>query len=75
MSFGTSVGDFTAVPVLAWQVYTACRDSSSDFAGLSNEVLLMHVALEDVGEYVKHHKLKAERVARLALIRMDVTTF
>lgn len=68
MSFGTSIGDFIAVPVLAWHVYTACRDSSSDFAGLSNEVLLMHAALEDVEEYVKRHGLGAERVARLTLI-------
>ena len=68
MSFGASVGDFIAVPALAWKVYRACRDSSSDFAALSYEVLSMHAVLEDVGEYVKRHGLGADRVARLALI-------
>lgn len=68
MSFGASVGDFIAIPVLAWQVYTACRDSSSDFAGLSNEALSMHAALEDVKEYAKRHGLGPERLARLTRI-------
>ena len=66
MSFGFSVGDFVAVPTLAWQVYKSCKDSSDDFKAVANDVVSLHIVLKEVEEQLKDQDLDEARQARLA---------
>ena len=66
MSFGVSLSDFIALPEFAWRVYKACRDSASEFAGLSNEILLFHNALSEVNSLASRVVLPEQSQIRLA---------
>ena len=68
MSIGFSVSDFLTVPQFAWQVYKACRDSSSEYAELSCEVLSLHAVVKTSQELLQSVTLSAEQSANLIAI-------
>lgn len=65
MSFGCSLSDFVTVPVLCWNVYKKCKDSSSDFRHISGEVMALHGNLKQLEELFGKRKLSPEQAARL----------
>ncbi|MCJ1398405.1 hypothetical protein MMC11_001603 [Xylographa trunciseda] len=65
MSFGFSVGDFVAVPTLAWQLYKACKDSSDDFKDVADAVASMHIVLKETAEYISSSSLDQAQQGRL----------
>lgn len=57
MSFGFGASDFINVPVLAWSVYKACRDSSEEFQRIAKEVSLLHIALKETQDFMGEYKM------------------
>lgn len=71
MSYGFSISDFITVPQFAWNVYKACRDSSSDFKGLSNEVKTLHTVLSNSTNITNRGALSVENDEALSVLRKN----
>ena len=56
MSFGFSVGDFSAILQLAWQVYNALKDAPGNHRELSDDVLFLHDIIVRVDENITQQK-------------------
>ena len=69
MSFGFGVGDFLAVGQLSWKVYKKCKDSSGNYAELSNEVLALHGVVKEVEELVAEQDLTSGQNKSLSIHR------
>jgi len=57
MSFGFGVGDFIAVGGLCWKVYKKCKDSSGNYAELSNEVSALYTVIKETEELLSEQDL------------------
>jgi len=71
MSYGFSIGDFITVPQYAWNVYKACRDSSSDFKELSNEVKSLHTVLSNSTSITSRGALSVENAEALSALQKN----
>ena len=68
MSFGFSIGDFLTIPLFTWQVYKACRDSTSEYCELASEVQSLHAVMMTSQELLEIVTLSADQTRRLAII-------
>ena len=68
MSFGFSVSDLFTVPQFAWQVYKACRDSSSEYSELSCGLLSLHAVVTTSQELLESVIVNAKQSANLIAI-------
>ncbi|PKS11159.1 hypothetical protein jhhlp_002920 [Lomentospora prolificans] len=69
MSFGVGAGDVLLISSLAWKLFKACRDSSSDFKRLSADLISLHAVLLETEDYLREHAdLDTSRLNRLNII-------
>ena len=69
MSFGYGVGDFLAVGELCWKVYKKCKDSTGNYAELSNEVGALHNVIKETEELLSQQDLTEEQRSKLVSCR------
>lgn len=65
MSFGYSVSDLVSTTALAWKIYKACKDSSSEFKNISSEVVTLHIVLKEVHDSLICQRLTQHQEAEL----------
>lgn len=70
MSFGVGLGDLLTLPVLAWNVYKLCRDSSPQYQSIKGDVASMHAVIKETEE-LEGLKLKPEQQERLAMLKKN----
>jgi hypothetical protein len=70
MSFGVGVGDLITLPILAWNVYKLCRDSSSEFQNIKGDVAALHAVVKETEE-LDELNLSAEQKLRLETLKKN----
>lgn len=67
MSIGVGAGDFIAIPTFCWKVYKKCKDSTSDFRNISNEVGSLHNVLLETREMLSEQTLSPQQQTRFSV--------
>ncbi len=68
MSFGFSVGDFVAIPALAWKVWKTCKEAPDDFKDLAGEVHSLHRVLKGVEDHVLKYPPEDKQMGGLEVV-------